>query len=602
MKIKIYFLQISLLLLKITIFSQTVTAPSGSRREADQILLDSDKDRVENVTLSNNATSSDEVVKNVQDGTTLAFPIAEGGGAYTLGGRGGVVIEVTNLNSEGVGSFREACMTTGARTIVFRVGGTIDLGGNDIVLGNNQSYLTIAGQTSPGGGIQIKNGKLSLYGTKNIIIRYMRFRLGPVEGSDVDAIATNQSENLIFDHISAFWGIDETLSVTNHSKNVTIQWCIIAEGLNESWCTGEESWDPWYDNGTTKYWAHSRGTMVTAYTENTSLHHNLIYNHYKRIPLIQNSKAEVINNVIINKDAKETIVSTKDNFDTQVNWIGNYYRFYLHTHKPIRVYNYKSNNSGCYYKDNYDANYRPDDRYSETSLREFGTETYKIEDKAVPYVFEGNSVTIEPVHDAYTTVLDKAGAILPFRDEADVRVVKDVRDGNVPSSLVNAHTVDALTWPTLESGVAPTDSDHDGMPDSWETSKGLNPNDASDRNGTNLSSEGYTNLEVYLNGITTTDIDDNKTESVNYSYELSNNYPNPFNPTTVINFTIAQSGQTNLSIYNILGQEVSVLVNRELKAGSHSYSFNGSELSSGIYFYKLQSNDYVSVKKMMLVK
>ena len=141
MKIKIYFLQISLLLLKITIFSQTVTAPSGSRTEADQILLDSDKDRVENVTLSNNATSSDEVVKNVQDGTTLAFPIAEGGGAYTLGGRGGVVIEVTNLNSEGVGSFREACMTTGARTIVFRVGGTIDLGGNDIVLGNNQSCL-----------------------------------------------------------------------------------------------------------------------------------------------------------------------------------------------------------------------------------------------------------------------------------------------------------------------------------------------------------------------------------------------------------------------------------------------------------------------------
>ncbi len=564
----------------------------------------------------NGATATDEVVININSVVEVlkAFPTAEGCGALTLGGRGGSVIEVTNLNSDGTGSFRDACMSTGARTIVFRVGGTIDLGGNNIVLGNNQSYLTIAGQTAPGGGIQIKNGSLVALGANHIIIRYIRFRLGPVEGED-DALGANQTENIIFDHVSAYWGIDETLSITNHSKNVTIQWSIIAEGLNESWYTGTESWAPWYDDGTTQYWAHSRGTMVTARSENTSLHHNLIYNHYKRIPLIQNSKAEVINNVIINKYAKETIVSNKTNFDTEVNWIGNYYRFYSHAHKPVRVYNYESNNSGAYYKDNYDSYYRPNDTDPETFIRELETATHNIDDQATPYVFNNNPVTTELVHDAYTSVLDKAGATLPSRDADDIRVVADVTAGNAPSSLVNAHTLGDLTWPTIASGSAPVDSDHDGMPNSWETDNGLNPNDASDRNGTNLSSVGYSNLEVYLNSIVENGgLSKNLIYAANSDnagpseFALVGNYPNPFNPSTVIKYAIPEKSKVKIGIYNILGQRVGILMNSEKQAGVYETTWNATNLPSGIYLIHmsaegLKSNkNFVKIKKALLLK
>jgi len=505
-----------------------------------------------------------------------AFPGAEGGGAYTLGGRGGQVLEVTNLNADGAGSFKEALLTEGPRTIVFRVGGTIDLGGNIITLSNengkNYDYLTIAGQTAPGGGIQIKNGALRLK-INNVIIRYVRFRTGPIIGNPINLSAgapvrRDRRRNFIFDHISAYWGVNKTIVLGGFSDNTTIQWSIIAEGLHKTYYTLHESWEPYYvDSNGVKYWAHSRGLMISEISRNVSVHHNVLYNYYKRNPLVQSSDADVVNNVIVNKQYQTFVQPFKG--QVRANFIGNYYRSYAHVRPPIRFWDYNNgwdSLSSCYYKGNYDSHFRPKSTDPETNIRILHIKNDSkgdghISDRATPFIFNGVPITTQEVHQNYTLVLENAGANLPYRDADDIRVTDTILAGNAPTKFVDAPPpeytgfFDSFNgWPTIASGVAPTDSDHDGMPDSWETSKGLNPNDASDRNGTNLSSEGYTNLEVYLNDITTTDVDDNRTENINYKYELSNNYPNPFNPTTVIHFTIAQSGQTNLSVYSAWSQ------------------------------------------------
>ena len=552
------------------------------------------------VTDNQGATNTDTVLIRVINKEQRAFPGAEGGGAYTAGGRGGAVIEVTNLNSSGPGSFREACLTTGARTIVFKVGGTIDLGGDVINMGPEHSNVTIAGQTAPGGGIQIKKGLLKMTGVNQVIIRYMRFRVGPISGNQ-DALNITECNDVIVDHVSCYWGIDETVDLGTN-QNMTFQWSIVAEGLHESLYDEPESYDPYNSGADTLYWAHSRGIMITYKAKHNSIHHNLIYNNYKRNPLIQNSEAEVINNVMVNIYSKENVVSTKGDFATRVNWIGNYFRFHSSNHAPIRTYNIASNpNSGCYYKDNYDAIYRPDSSYPETAIRV--NESGKIIEPSTPFDFNNYPITTQPVQKAYQLVLDKAGATLPYRDDADKRIVAGISSGAAPSTLVNAPD-EVGGWPVLNGGTPPKDSDHDGMADDWEIENGLDTTNASDRNDTTLSSDGYTNLEMYLEYLIhnpTVSVENNKNE-ISDKFELKQNYPNPFNPTTKISFSIPKATNVELSVFNILGQKVATLVNKELGAGSYKYNFDASNLTSGIYFYKLQANEYSSVKKMMLVK
>ena len=154
----------------------------------------------------------------------LAFPTAEGYGKYTVGGRGGKVIEVTNLNSSGAGSFAAAIGASGPRTVVFKVAGTIT-GNFNITNGN----ITIAGQTAPGDGICIK-GNLST-SARQIIIRYIRVRYDPSMGAN-DALGGRYQKNIIFDHISASWSSDEVLTFY-HNENTTVQWCIISEGCEK---------------------------------------------------------------------------------------------------------------------------------------------------------------------------------------------------------------------------------------------------------------------------------------------------------------------------------------------------------------------------------
>ena len=421
-----------------------------------------------------------------------AFPGAEGGGAYTVGGRRGAVIEVTNLKGSGPGSLRAACEASGKRTVVFRVGGTIDLGDKDIAIKND--FITIAGQTAPGDGIQIKGGRFYV-SANQVILRYLRLRPGPAHGA-VDGLTFGSPDrrhprgHAIIDHVSAFWGVDETMDVGSFYKNLTVQWCIIAEGLHESVYSGKESWKP-YDG---VHWAHSRGLMVTAEGKNTTLHHNLIFNSYKRNPLVQSSDVDVVNNVCV---SGSYLGYTKPAYaPVHVNWVGNYFRSQVNIRPPIRVYKMDFGSlSGGYYEDNYHPVFRPKDSLPETDIR-------KLESGGTPDVparYDLPLVTTQPVHDAYASVLELAGANFPARDAADARVVDAVKK-KTRFVLVN-HPRDVGGWPTLKEGTAPADKDHDGMPDAWEMKHELNPNDPADRNGTKLSKVGYTNLEVYINGL-----------------------------------------------------------------------------------------------------
>ena len=193
----------------------------------------------------------------------LAFPTAEGYGKFTVGGRGGKVYEVTNLNDSGEGSLRAAVEASGPRTVVFRVSGTIDLK-SDLRIKNPN--LTIAGQTAPGDGICIKGYPLMI-GADEVIIRHIRVRFGDESGQDSDAIGCRYVKNLILDHVSASWSVDETMSIY-HCENVTVQWCMITESMFDSSNATKG------DHGFGGIWGSNHG----------SYHHNLIAHHSSRNP------------------------------------------------------------------------------------------------------------------------------------------------------------------------------------------------------------------------------------------------------------------------------------------------------------------------------
>lgn len=246
-----------------------------------------------------------------------AFPGAEGFGANSVGGRGGRVIEVTNLNDSGAGSFRTAVEASGARIVIFRVGGTLTLESELIV---SNPYITIAGQTAPGDGITIRtapsNTKAALrIETHDAIVRYIRFRRGPsdIKTGSQDGFYISRSQNVILDHVSMSWGTDGVLDIGSGSQDVTIQWSIISEGLH---CSS-------HDEG-----CHSTGTLLAGNVTNISLHHNLWAHDRTRAPRIEGGLIDFVNNVIYN------LVGTPGKFmadssatrNIEVNYVGNYFK------------------------------------------------------------------------------------------------------------------------------------------------------------------------------------------------------------------------------------------------------------------------------------
>lgn len=444
------------------------------------------------------------------DDLPLAFPGAEGYGMHTTGGRGGKVLIVDKLDDQLKdplpGTLRWAVKQTGPRVIVFQVSGTIALEGPlDIRKGD----LTIAGQTAPGDGICIKNFVTSIE-ADNVIIRYIRFRCGDerLTNSAQDALNGTRRKNIIIDHCSMSWSIDETASFYDN-ENFTMQWCIISESLYRS---GHQKGN------------HGFGGIWGG--KGASFHHNLLAHHTSRNPRFNGSRfsrdsaREVVdfrNNVIFNWGFN----SAYGGEEGKQNIVNNYYKPGPATRKGEVQYRILDLTQVFF-----DTNINPDtvragkffidgnmvhgnvnatkDNWAygvqkSTEQEKQRSRVYK------PFAFA--AVTTQTAQQAYEDVLLSAGAALPHRDIVDSRIVAEVRSGNCTfggafgtgSGIIDTQkTVGG--WPELKTYGIKQDSDADGMPDDWEKAMKLDPTNASDAVKTGLHAY-YTNIEMYINSL-----------------------------------------------------------------------------------------------------
>ncbi len=453
-----------------------------------------------------------------------AFPGAEGGGMFTFGGRSGKVIVVKSLEDSGPGTFREACETGGARIIVFNVSGIIKLKSPLII---RAPYLTIAGQTAPGDGICVA-GESVWINTHDVIIRHMRFRRGETwVGRRDDAIGGNPVGNIMIDHVSASWGLDENMSMYRHmfdegigkpekkmpTVNITIQNSIFAEALDT--------------------YNHSFGSTLGG--ENCNFSRNLWANNTGRNPSIGwNGVFNFSNNVVYNWVHRSV---DGGDYTALYNIINNYYKPGPATPKdsPIgnRLLKPESGRSNlgylvfgrAYVNGNIlegNETISKDNWAGGVQVEDFANCDVYCENMKWDKSFPMAPVTITPAQDAYNFVLANAGATLPTRDPVDLRVTEQVRTNTVDLSKYTAidtlyqfkhrrldkdsYKIGIITdiaqvggYPVYK-GEAYKDSDNDGMPDKWEKQYGLNPKDASDA-VKDLNGDGYTNIEKYINGI-----------------------------------------------------------------------------------------------------
>ncbi|MCQ2347703.1 MAG: pectate lyase [Paludibacteraceae bacterium] len=446
--------------------------------------------------------------------TPLAFPYAEGGGKYTTGGRGGVVYHVTSTkDSNDIGTLRYGINLSGTRTIVFDVSGTINL---KSPLNITQGAITIAGQTAPGDGICIA-GYPVVVKCSNVIIRFLRFRMGDENGQEADALGLDGRHDVIIDHCSCSWSTDECVSCYNNT-NFTLQYCFITESLN---------------NSVHAKGAHGYGGIWGGI--NASFHHNLMAHHNSRMPRFDHDfvtakvkntqmKVDFINNVVYNWGGNSAYggeSASKSGNQRCINYINNYYKPGPATKSGVkaRLLNPTTKCGNCvdspggtvipgkfYLVGNYmyGSNDVTADNWSGVFPDESGKKSQCKADAR--FTFDNAYTKEQSAQEAYETVLTKAGCSL-HRDAIDARIVNEVRNGTSTYNGSNGSKGGLIDTPAdvqgrieYKSAPAPDDTDRDGMPDEWETAHGLNPNSMSDGNATTLNPP-YTNLEVYLNDL-----------------------------------------------------------------------------------------------------
>src|SRR5215207_2433934 len=406
-----------------------------------------------------------------------AFPGAEGAGANAKGGRGGDVYHVTNLNDAGAGSLREGIRTaTGPRTIVFDVAGTINLVTR---LNVNKSFLTIAGQTAPGDGVTVA-GHSTVVSGNNVVIRYLRFRVGDTNCPVIqdDALWVDRTSDVILDHVSASWSVDETLSVTE-SNRVTVQWSFITESMKNS-C---------HEKG-----AHGYGSLIRYGAGQVTYHHNLYAHHDSRNPRVgDNIGLDFVNNVIYDWGGESSYSGPADEGSPRVNYVGNYLvAGPMTASSKLRAFSSGGSTTQIYQSNNLidgDKDGTRDGANNEWSMF-IGSYT-----RREPARFEFAQVNTHDAATAYELVLKTAGNALR-RDPVDERVAGEVRSET--GRHINSQS-DVGGYPVLNPGPALNDADNDGIPDEWESNHGLNPIDAAD--GRAVVAGGYTNLELYLNDL-----------------------------------------------------------------------------------------------------
>lgn len=415
----------------------------------------------------------------------LAFPGAEGAGRFSEGGRGGRVLRVTTLADSGPGSLRAALEAEGPRTVIFDIGGTIAL---ESPLRIREGRVTVAGQTAPGGGITLRNQPLRIQ-ADDVIIRHLRARLGDTSGVEADAISLESGRRIILDHVSASWSVDETLSLGSRYDpperglyDVTIQWSVIAESLNESVHAKGD---------------HGYGSLVRGgYGARFSFVHNLWALHRARMPRPGNYNAVAVdplgpqmefrNNVFYGWRGDYAGYNADETSRAAYAFVGNAYipgpmsrpRFAFRESNPeARAWFEGNSMDGVVPADPWslvDRSNRPDYRLA-----------------ARPDWAAAAALTAA---EAEAAVLARAGA---RRDPVDARIIALVRQRG--GALIDSQA-EVGGWPELAAGTPWVDGDGDGLPDDWERTRGLDPADPAD-GARDADGDGYTALEDWLNSL-----------------------------------------------------------------------------------------------------
>ena len=450
-----------------------------------------------------------------------AFPTAEGFGKFASGGRGGKVVEVTNLNDSGEGSLRWALTEAGREhaTIVFRVSGIITL---EKDIRAKLYHVTIAGQTAPGDGILYRGGKLNLGGSKNVIMRNLRGRIGLRGDKDFikgGSIGIENADTIIIDHCCFGWSGEENMTIyDNHFT--TVQWCIVHEGL----------YNAGHQKGNRSYACQWGGSPA-------SFHHNLLAHNFNRSARLngatnhnqdRNVFMEYQNNVNYNWGKPNSCYGGENEAGEgsthECNFVGNYYKpgpatpansYFMQLSKARKgktltgpslwfFSGNKMEGNKSVTKDNWQAV----DNQTGFELKDMQSAKTVYPSKFHPasnaFDYDVYKTPVERADKAYKLVLAKAGTVR--RDAVERRVVDEVKNGTAryrgtqgSAGFIDS-PADAEGWPVYVQVAPVVDNDHDGMDDAWELKNGLDPNNPDDRNKV-LSKEGYTALEVYLNGL-----------------------------------------------------------------------------------------------------
>jgi hypothetical protein len=434
-----------------------------------------------------------------------AFPNAQGWGKDATGGRRAntKILFVTSLEDSGPGTLREALMQSGPRIILFKTGGIIDLKSS---ISFRDGDVTIAGQTAPGDGIILRNYPIRI-GASNVIMRGIRIRNGDGPGPTGDLrdsiqvgrvakLSEEKIHDIIIDHCSFGWSMDETVEFWYGSRNVTLSHNIFSEAL---W----KSQHPYTVKGS-PYGGHPGHGYAMLFgngaCEKISLYQNLFAHNERRNPWVKdNARVEIINNVIYNWGTEATGLwnTAPDAPSAFANIIGNYYKAGANTERGnsgINLFRVAAPGSKFYLRGNIGPG-RLNNVGEEWDAAQVGKDVDLTKYRAAAPIADLESgIKALPAEAAFEQVLHSVGAVP--RDGADKRAVETTRTGT-------GHKIDKLAevggYPAYAAGQYPSDADEDGIPDTWEMAHGLNPKDKMD--ATKTSDSGYLNIENYINSL-----------------------------------------------------------------------------------------------------
>ena len=469
----------------------------------------------------------------------LAFPGAEGFGAYATGGRGGTVVHVTNLNASGPGSLADA-VSQPNRTVVFNVGGVIDITGQNLTIASN---LTIAGQTAPGEGITIYGGRVIMSNSSNVIMRYIRMRGSISMPEDKCTLTMDYCDNVILDHCSISWGRWDNVHIKD-ANNITYQNCIISEGIEPQ-----------------------RFGAITDGTRNWTISHCLWTNNKSRNPKMK-CYLQYYNNVVYNYGIG--IVGGHSAADNYQDVMNNYFITGPSSGSSNKYFDQWTETDHLYSTGNYTDDNR-DGKLNGRLITDYNGATPMQQ----PNLKCQAPMNLEPAEDAFYAVMEHAGASR-VRDGHDLRIIEQLASlGTKGAFIANEQDVGGIG--TLSGADAPADSDGDGMPDEWEKANGTDP-DKADANG-DADGNGYTNIEDYVNSLA------HKSDYIMYPQAVTATLKDP--TTVVLTWKNAEEGADKI-VVEMSENGVDYTTAAEVEGNATTATIQG--LKEGqVYYFRLKA-------------